>query len=302
MKSLLLLATFLVPVLSLTAQERYIDSLFPVKEVVTETYATKDGKDLIADIYLPEKDTASLRPMILFMHGGGFAGGSPKNEAEVKFAKIAASKGYVAVQISYRLERKDKKTAFGCEFPAEGKIETFRKAAEDFLDAVKYMKRISDKYNIDPTQIIVGGSSAGAEAVLDAVYNRQLLLPENNQYEDLGIDGVFSLAGAIVDARYIIKENAIPAVLFHGTDDNLVPYATAPHHYCDPSEPGFIILDGSKTIADKLEEFNSSYMLYTFEGARHEISGIPFHHLPEVFSFFKKAILQKNHLQINISQ
>ncbi len=52
----------------------------------------------------------------------------------------------------------------------------------------------------------------------------------------------FRYAGAVVNANYITKDNAIPAVLFHGTEDDLVPFGTAPHHFCDPSKPGYIIL------------------------------------------------------------
>lgn len=285
---------------SLCAQEQYLEDRYEVKDPVTRTYATKDGEDLKLDIYEPADDESTARPLIVFMHGGGFAGGTPKNEGEVKFAKMAAKKGYVAVQIAYRLTRKGQ--GFGCDFAAEGKIETFRKAAEDFLDAVRYMKDHSEEFKINDNQIIVGGSSAGAEAVLDATYNRELLFENPEKYEDLNFSGVFSLAGAIVDARYITEQEAIPAVLFHGTSDNLVPYSTAPHHFCSPDKPGYLILDGSKTIAEKLQTLDTSYMLYTFEGAGHEISGMPFEDMPEIFDFFSKVFLENEHLQINVTK
>jgi predicted esterase len=250
------------------------------------------------DIYQPENDTMQQRPMIIFMHGGGFAGGTRTNPAEVKFAEKAAKKGYVAVQISYRLTRKGQ--SFGCGYEAAGKMETFKLAAEDFMDAVSFMVKNKDEYGIDTSKIIVGGSSAGAEAVLNAVYNQRLMFQDTTKYKNIDLAGVFSLAGAIVDARYITEENAVPGIFFHGTEDNLVPYATAPHHWCDPGQPGYIMLDGSRTITQKLANLNTAYMLYSFEGGKHEHSGMPFDYLPEVFEFFNSVFLNGENRQLEV--
>ncbi|MUP44323.1 alpha/beta hydrolase [Gramella sp. BOM4] len=282
------------------AQAILLDSLYSVQPLRTETYAQKDGEDLIIDLFLPEKSTNEKLPLIIWMHGGGFAGGSPKNPQEVRFAKMAAARGYAVGLISYRLVRKNTETGFGCDFDAEGKIKTFQMAAEDFMDAAIYMKENSGKFNINPEKIVVGGSSAGAEAVLNAVYNPDLMFEKQDKYSDLEFSAVISLAGAIVDARYINQENAIPGIFFHGTADNLVPYATAPHHYCENEKPGYLILDGSKTIVEKLEDLDTPYLFYTFEDARHEISGMPFPHLPEVFNFLKEVVFDKNKIQSTV--
>jgi acetyl esterase/lipase len=114
------------------------------------------------------------------------------------------------------------------------------------------------------------------------------------------VSAVLSLAGAIVDVRYITEQSAIPAVFFHGTDDNLVPYATAPHHYCAETEPGYIFLDGSRTIANRLKALDSSYLLFSYEGARHEISGIQFDQLDETFNFFDRILAGEKHIQIEL--
>ena len=289
---------FLICAIPVQAQERFIDAVFEVEKPITRTYASKEGENLQLDIYQPENDTMQARPVIIFMHGGGFSGGTRTNEAEVKFAETAAKKGYVAVQISYRLTRKGQ--SFGCDYEASGKMKTFELAAEDFMDAVNFMVQNKEEFRIDTSKVIVGGSSAGAEAVLNAVYNERLMFKDLSKYQNFEFAGVFSLAGAIVDAKYITKENAVPGVFFHGTEDNLVPFGTGPHHWCDRDKPGYIILDGSKTITEKLDELNASYLLYSFEGGKHEHSGMPFDYFPEVFSFFKQVFLNGEKQQIEI--
>lgn len=281
------------------AQEVFVDSLYAVQKVQTKIYASKAGEDLIIDLYRPKNRSSGNTPLIIFMHGGGFSGGSPKNPQEVKFAKIAASKGYAVGLISYRLTRKGQ--SFGCDYEAKGKISTFQAAAEDFMDAVSFMKNNSEKFNIDPKKIIVGGSSAGAEAVLNAVYNPHLMFENEEKYKDIQFSAVFSLAGALVDVRYLTEDNAVPGIFFHGTADNLVPYGTAAHHYCEKDRPGYLILDGSATIVERLEKFNTPYLFYTFKDARHEISGMPFDHLPQVFLFLKEVVFNHNNIQSKIA-
>ena len=168
------------------------------------------------------------------------------------------------------------------------------------MDAVSFMNNNAEKFNIDPEKIIVGGSSAGAEAVLNAVYNPDLMFDNSGKYSDIQFSAVISLAGAIVDARYLKEDNAIPGIFFHGTDDNLVPYATAAHHYCKNDQPGYLILDGSKTIVEKLQDLDTSFLFYSFKNARHEISGMPFEYLPRVFSFIKMVVFEKNKIQLTV--
>lgn len=298
MKNTFLIFFFLILCQNIQAQEKYVDSLYSVQEAKTVVYATKAGEELVIDLYQP-KNSEGKTPLIIFMHGGGFSGGSPKNPQEVKFAKIAATKGYTVGLISYRLTRKGK--SFGCDFEAEGKINTFKAAAEDFMDAVSFMRSNSNKFDIDPEKIIVGGSSAGAEAVLNAVYNPELMFGNSKKYEDIKISAVISLAGALVDVRYLTEKNAVPGIFFHGTDDNLVPYGTAAHHYCENNQPGYIILDGSETIVNRLEELKTSYLFYTFQDARHEISGMPFDHLPQVFRFLKTTVFDNKIIQTKVT-
>ncbi len=252
----------------------------------THLYAEKDGQSLELDVYQINKPENLARPVLIWVHGGGFSGGKRDNNMEVRLMEEVAKKGYVGVSITYRLLRKGKATGFGCDCPRSEKINVFRESALDTWDAIHYIYTQKDEFRIDPNKIIVGGSSAGAEAILNAVYLKDWLFETESKYDDIQIAGVWSQAGAIVDQRYIGDHNAIPGVFFHGTKDNLVPYATAPHHYCAPERAGYIWLDGAATIIEKLQQYESSYLFYTYQEAKHEIAGVQFDQLPTVFRFF----------------
>jgi len=264
----------------------------------THTYAVKGADTLKLDVYTPVNiKTNDSLPVLLWMHGGGFAGGARDNSAEQKLGEYAAQHGYIGVSISYRLTRKGKKTGFGCNCPREEKVKTFKYAVEDYMDAALYIVIHKKGLQIAANKIIAGGSSAGAEGVLNAVFMREHFINNLDNYKSVKFAGVFSLAGAMVNANYITKDNALPIVLFHGTDDNLVPFGTAPHHYCNKDEPGYMVLDGAATIVEKLKELDKSYYFYSVKGGKHEMSGVPFYDLDHVFEFFDQSILNDKIVQ-----
>ncbi|MEO0899675.1 MAG: alpha/beta hydrolase [Bacteroidota bacterium] len=295
-----LVCIWLLGCFSLSKGQRYVNNVFSQVIRSTQDYAVKDGDTLRMDIYIPRNDTVVDRPLLVWMHGGGFAGGRRDNGDEVKFMKSAARKGFVAASISYRLLRKDTKEKFGCDCPKSEKERVFKEAAYDFWDALYFLYEKSDLFGFDRQKIIIGGSSAGAEGALTAAYLRKWLFEEGSKFDSIRIKALISLAGAVMDSRYITDQNAVPAILFHGTDDNLVPYGTAPHHYCKEGTKGYIWLDGSHTIAAKLEELDASFLFYTFKGAKHEKANIPFDYQPLIFSFLNEVVVENRNRQLRV--
>jgi acetyl esterase/lipase len=267
-------------------------------KVTTYTYAVKGFDTLKMDVYTPKnlKKTDSV-PVLLWMHGGGFIGGDRAYPSEVKLAQLTAENGYLGIFISYRLSRKGQLTGFGCECPKSEKLLTFKNAAIDFLDAAKFIYENKTLMGADVTKIIAGGSSAGAEGMLNAVYMREYFVDDLKPYQNIKFAGVFSLAGAMVNADYITATNALPSAFFHGTDDNLVPFGSAPHHFCAPTKTGYLMLDGSATIVEKLRKLEKPYYLYKVVGGKHELSSIPFSNLNDVFTFFNQTIFKSEIIQ-----
>ncbi|MFT5846756.1 MAG: putative esterase [Psychroserpens sp.] len=266
--------------------------------VETYTYAIKNNNSLKLDVYTPEKIADSIKlPVVIWMHGGGFSGGSRYGRDEQKFMNYLAKNEYVGVSISYRLLRKGAKTGFGCQCLKEDKLFTFANAAEDFLDATNYIIQNSDSLNIDTKKIIAGGSSAGAEVVLSAVYMKDYFIEDTSNYDAITYAGLISFAGAMVDENFITKENVVPTVLFHGTKDNIVPYSKAAHHLCKPNEKGYLILNGSGVIFTMLEKLNMSYYLFRVEEGQHEVQAIPFHELDSIIRFLNNTIVDSKVIQ-----
>src|ERR687886_194919 len=70
----------------------------------TIVYSAKDGVQLQLDKYV---DNSVLykgkRPVIIYVHGGGFATGSRVNALQIQYCKHFTSQGFVAITIDYRL-------------------------------------------------------------------------------------------------------------------------------------------------------------------------------------------------------
>ena len=276
-----------------SSQERYNEVLFDEINVETHTYATKDGENLVLDVYSSAFDVESERALILYVHGGGFQAGERNSEDIEAFCRNLAGYGYLTVSMSYRLTRKDKETKFGCDCPEIEKRSTFQAAVEDVQDATYYLIENREVIGFNPQKIILAGSSAGAETVLNTAYQPPYCYGLDSG--PVSYAGVISMAGAIPDTTSIFEDSAIPSLLFHGTNDDLVPYATAPHHYCNESDPGYLILHGAHTIAKKLTLLNVPNWLHTTCGGGHELSWKPMkEYFDEILDFCYNFVILEN--------
>lgn len=172
---------------SLQAQDCsiYIETQFdPITQVPDVFYGSAirfngDTVDLNLDIYYPEFDTNTSRPLLVAVHGGGFLGGSKNAGGIVKLCKEFAKRGYVTASISYRLGfRNEHDPLFGQfhEFYAYDEAEMIRaiyRSVQDARGAIRFMKGEADTYGIDTTNVFIGGESAGGFVALHTAYMKQ---------------------------------------------------------------------------------------------------------------------------------
>jgi len=105
-------------------------------------YATKSETQKL-DIYLPDEGSGPF-PVIMAIHGGGFAAGNKNGEDLVPMLQ-GLNYGYAVVTVDYRLS--DEAT-----FPA---------AINDVKAAIRFIKVNAAQYNLNPDKIALWGDSAG---------------------------------------------------------------------------------------------------------------------------------------------
>ncbi len=98
------------------------------------------------DLYLPEQAAEHPLPLVVWIHGGGWEGGSKEG---CPLRALMLDKGYAVASINYRLSQ-------DALFPAQ---------IEDCKAAIRWLRANAKKYNLDPDRVGVGGDSAGGHLV-----------------------------------------------------------------------------------------------------------------------------------------
>lgn len=255
----------------------------PAQKVPRHTYAIKEKDTLWIDQYKPT--VASNGISVLFVHGGAFTGGDPENQKPM--ADGLTKLGYQVFVIKYRLYLKGK--SFGCETATPEKLKAIRYAVEDADDATRYLVTHARQLQVDTGKIFISGSSAGAEAILNLVYN-PFVRKNDPAYQPFRFAGALSFAGAILDVNNIDVRPPLPLFLMHGTNDQLVPYGTSAHRFCKAADAGWVMMFGAHTLFTEMQKRNWPVVLYTYEGKGHEVSNYMFRKFREMDEFMKSAV------------
>lgn len=286
MKKIYLVCISLITSYQLSAQcsGRYQSDIFSTVDVNTVTYGSNldlnsNNVNLTMDIYQPQGDTSSSRPLIIFAHGGSFSAGT-KNDADiVYFATEMAKKGYVCASINYRLAP----SAFSL-IAEETTVKVVLMAMQDGKAAVRYFRQdaaTTNTYKIDTDQIFMGGTSAGGILGINMAYldSTDVMSPSwqtwsnevgglegnsgNPGYCSL-VTGTFGFAGGVADPLWIDAKD-VPWYGCHAETDNTVKIG-----YGQPLN-GFtpVFLYGSDSINGRLNSLGIHAAYDRYSGGAH---------------------------------
>ena len=261
-----LLTTLAVICFSLTAAAQ--DFLSPSS---TYLYAKRDTCDLYLDIYYPAKNSETHiygkeKPTVIFMFGGGFITGTRDNESYNKWFRQLTDNGYGVISIDYRLGLKGSNKVGVAQTNLLDKA--IHMAVEDLFSATNFIIDNASELKINPNNMVISGSSAGAISVIQAEYeianhtSWAKVLPSDFNYA-----GVMSFAGAIFsrEGKVDFKTSPCPVMMLHGTADAIVPY-----NQIAVLNLGFF---GAGKLVERFKKYDLNYNMYHFIDYGHEIAG-----------------------------
>jgi para-nitrobenzyl esterase len=282
MKKIYVLCLSLITSYQLSAQcgGRYQADIFPAFDKTTVQYGSNLNLNnatinLMMDIYQPQGDTSTSRPLIILAHGGSFSAGSKDNADIVYMATELTKKGYVCAAINYRLAP----SAFSL-IAEETTVKVVLMSMQDGKAAVRYFRQdaaTTNLYKIDTDQIFIGGTSAGGILGINMAYldSTDVMSPSwqtwSTQVGGLEgtsgnpgycstVAGTFGFAGGIADPLWI-DANDVPWYGSHAEGDNTVKIG-----YGQPLN-GFtpVFLYGSDSINARLNTLgiHAAYDRYT---------------------------------------
>ena len=256
---------------SLTPPHRYKDFVFSMVTVQKNLLYKQDpGKGIKPkyyryDWYEPAGDSNLARPLIIWLHGGGFKLGNKRSGGLPIWGKTFARRGYVCAAINYRLSKLHPLKNF------TDLVEGCADAIEDVNEAILYFKSHAQELRLDTSHIILGGNSAGGMIALQAVYSNPGAMAKLAKRGDTTMNiiqnphqvaAVINYWGALFDKSWL--QNAkVPIVSVHGKRDRVVPY--------DDRRPPLLGSLAIHELADKLGIPNrlKIYDRYAHELQRH---------------------------------
>ena len=219
---------------------RYVEEIFTPTPVVTTEYTA----GLKADVYAPADDPASCRPAVVWVHGGGFTQFDRTGPAEHAWGAALAARGYVAVQIDYRLGEGGGFILETANDPSRAAV--VDNAIDDAQTALDWVRKSDADLAIDPRRVAIGGTSAGAMTAAGAALTAR---------GDARPCTLVSISGAIKDEW--VGADPVSGVFVHGDEDDVVPY------------------ESSVSAVDEINHAGGGATLVTINGAGHELTGVP---------------------------
>lgn len=272
------------------------------------TYLQPERKEKL-DLYLPTDRAKGVKsPAILMIHGGGWVAGDKDAAREFNVGTTMAKAGYVCASVNYQMAEGDRwpTNLFDCK------------------NAVRFLRKNADKYQIDVDKVgVIGGSAGGHLALMVGYSSEDPDLEPKAPYPGVSdkVSAVVDLYGiADVRTRQKIDPDGTPAgqardktALFPTVSleqDPALWAKASPVTHVKKSSPPTLILHGTKDttvdrdqpkqLAAKLKEAGVEHQLIMIEGVGHTFDlttwrgkPLPTDMTPVVLAFFDKHVKGK---------
>jgi para-nitrobenzyl esterase len=290
---------------------RYVDETFSNVTITTDvlfgnntTYAGAQ-KDLLMDIYEPQGDVATKRPVVVLAFGGSFITGERSDLDEL--CRYFAARGYVAVTIDYRLYD-------GPIFPFPTGVvmtDVALKAMGDMKAAIRYLKEdaaTTNLYQIDTNYVFAGGASSGAIAANYVAYldtsdeNNSSVTDalnanggiegnssDNFQYSST-VAGVLSYSGAVLDSN-VIDAGQAPIFMVHDDKDLTIAYGSG---YAVVYGNPIVAIEGSSIMSLRATNLGIKNKLITVPNSTEHVS-----YFSETSTTWKDSVLYSSGIFLN---
>lgn len=239
-------------------------------------YVVNGAKNQVLDIFLPEARSDKPLPLVIWIHGGAWIGGSHHNPPVLFLVKH----GFAVASVQHR---------FSSEVKWPGQ-------AYDVKAAIRFLRANAVKYNFDPDHFGLGGDSSGGHLASFAGTSGDVKAMEGN----LGNPGVTTKVQAVIDwfgptDVVQLASQAKPGGFIHygaasspegmllgGSVQEKKDLAASanPITYITADEPPFLIMHGdndmlvpwgqSEILAKALIAHGNQVTMKTLHGAGHE--------------------------------
>jgi acetyl esterase/lipase len=264
-------------------------------------YVANGSERQMLDLYLPS--TATNCPLIVWIHGGGWTGGSKEKPPGLRFLRH----GFALASINYRLSQ-------DATFPAQLIINyrlsqdaTFPAQLIDCKAAIRWLRAHATQNGIDPNRIGVWGASAGGHlvALLGTTGDLKEFDTGENTTVSSRVQCVCDWFGP-TDFTSNLKHDDLDQVearLIGGPISQNFQQAqrASPIHYITKGDPPFLIVHGDKDpvvplqqsqlLADALKKAGVEVAFHVVPGGGH--GGPEFvtpDELERLFVFFAKTL------------
>jgi alpha/beta superfamily hydrolase len=253
----------------LCAQKRYRDLIFTSIDQQNDISYAADTTNIKTrsiykfDLYTPKNDTVRNRPLVIWIHGGGFVFGSKQDNNIRLWCETFARRGYVCASINYRLGK------LSSLFNFNKLVKNGYPAVLDARQAVRYFRAHQKELGIDTSHIILAGNSAGAMVALQTVFSNNRELADSLRIKNPGAFGglgdgpvpvmsVINFWGGIYNISWL-KNSSAAVVNVFGSTDRII-------------SPGFSKgTYGGQAIYDKSKALHRSSAIKVFKGYGHEL-------------------------------